>query len=364
MILRELSLLGRTLCYNIAMKRINFIDTAKALALYLVVVGHTVSSTSPYFRFIFAFHMPVFFFFAGYCFKDRDIALGIGKFIAKKAKALLIPYAIFAVIGFAIMLVFDSWKPDLSAFDFAMKYVYYAQPPALGQTWFLIALLMSSIMFRLVIGFITTRDKTGVEAGTSGNIKLRPIPYILVMAAFAAAGALVCKVIHIPRFERLPWKIDTALTANVFMLAGYAFSKLGIMDKIKKPAMAVLTVILPVIIYFTAVRLNGYVNICDCIYDNVGLYYIGAFAGSIWMCILGKWLEQVNWLAWLGKNSMPIFGIHSFVLWAWVRVYCKIIHQDMVHLPDSLISLVIIPIIAYACSTLFVPVYNKVLKRL
>lgn len=81
--------------------------------------------------------------------------------------------------------------------------------------------------------------------------------------------------------------------------------------------------------------------------------------------MLGKWLESVRWICWLGKNSLPIFGIHSFILWAWIRVYCKTItHVDEEHPAVSIFTLLIIPVLAYACSALFVPFYQWGMRKL
>ena len=162
------------------MKRLDFADAAKAIALYLVIVGHAVSKDTEVFRFIFAFHMPFFFFISGYCMPEKSLAADFGTFVKKRAKKMLIPYAVFAVIGFGIMLVFDSWKPVLTPFDFAMKYVYYTQPPALGQTWFLVALLVTSVLFYCAYRF-----------AFQARGKARFISYGAAMLLFAFLGALV-----------------------------------------------------------------------------------------------------------------------------------------------------------------------------
>ena len=336
------------------MKRFDFADAAKAIAIYFVIVGHAVSSRTEVFRFIFAFHMPFFFFISGYCFSEKSFAAGLGTFVKKRAKKMLVPYAVFAVIGFGIMLVFDSWKPGLSPFDFAMKYVYYTQPPALGQTWFLVALLVASVLFY-----------TAYRVASCFRGKARLLVYGMAMLLFAFVGSVICQIVNIPVFGRLPWKIDTALTAVVFMMAGYAVKKTGFPEKPGLFFRAVLTVLLPVVVWFVSVKKNRYVNICDCIYGNIVYYYIGAIAGCLWVCLLGKWAEPVGWLCRLGKNSLPVFGIHSFVLWAWIRVYCKTItHVDEQHPAVSVFTLLIIPVLTYACSVLFVPVYNKIMQCL
>lgn len=333
------------------MKRYDFADAAKAVAIYFVIVGHAVSQSTSVFRFLFAFHMPFFFFISGYCMSENSLAADFGTFVKRRAKKLLIPYALFAVAGFIIMAVFDSWKPGLSPFEFAMKYVYYTQPPALGQTWFLVALLVTSVLFYCAYRF-----------AFHARGKARFIRYGAAMLLFAFLGAIVLEKVNVPRFGRLPWKADTALTAVVFMMAGHAVGKTGFPGKTGMPLRLVLTLILPFIVWAAAVKGNGYVNICDCIYGNVLLYYTGAVAGCLWVCLLGKWLEKVRWVRWLGRNSMPIFGIHSFVLWAWIRVYCKLItHVDEEHPAVSVFTLLIIPVLAYACSALSVPVYGKIM---
>lgn len=279
---------------------------------------------------------------------EKSLAADFGTFAKKRAKKMLIPYAVFAVIGFGIMLVFDSWKPVLTPFDFAMKYVYYTQPPALGQTWFLVALLVTSVLFYTAYRIVTALPE-----------KTRPAAFGAAMLLFAAAGVIVYHNVDIPRFGRLPWKIDTSLTAAVFMMAGHAVRKTGFPEKPGPVLRALLTVLLPGLVWLVSVKGNGYVNICDCIYGNLAHYYTGALAGCLWVCLLGKWLDQVRWLCWLGKNSLPIFGIHSFVLWAWIRVYCKLVtHVDEEHPAVSIFTLLILPVLAYACSALFVPVYR------
>ena len=62
------------------MKRLDFADAAKAVAIYFVIVGHAVPFAGDTFRFIFAFHMPFFFFISGYCFSKK---------VLPKASALL-----------------------------------------------------------------------------------------------------------------------------------------------------------------------------------------------------------------------------------------------------------------------------------
>lgn len=51
------------------MKRVESVTIAKAIGIILMVVGHSGLGGYPI-RFIYLFHMPLFFFLSGYCFKE------------------------------------------------------------------------------------------------------------------------------------------------------------------------------------------------------------------------------------------------------------------------------------------------------
>lgn len=74
-------------------KRINWIDTAKCIGIFFIVLGH-ILSTGVLRRWIFAFHVPLFFFLSGVTFSQGK---SIQQFIGKKFKTLIIPYYIYIV---------------------------------------------------------------------------------------------------------------------------------------------------------------------------------------------------------------------------------------------------------------------------
>jgi len=48
-------------------KRIEWADTLKAIGIFFVVLGHNVLPAEMY-KYIFSFHVPLFFFISGYLF--------------------------------------------------------------------------------------------------------------------------------------------------------------------------------------------------------------------------------------------------------------------------------------------------------
>lgn len=62
-------------------KRIDWIDWAKAIAIFLMVIGHCWNTPKWLIYFICSFHMPVFFIVSGYLYKPRDIVRSLASFV-------------------------------------------------------------------------------------------------------------------------------------------------------------------------------------------------------------------------------------------------------------------------------------------
>lgn len=74
------------------------ITIAKAIAIILMVVAH---AGIPHVggAFISMFHMPLFFFVSGYCFKDKYLA-NPKRFAVNKVKGLYVPFVKWSLISF------------------------------------------------------------------------------------------------------------------------------------------------------------------------------------------------------------------------------------------------------------------------
>ena len=67
-------------------QRISWIDVTKGIAIYLVILGHSLIGLKVN-DYIFAFHMPLFFIASGLLFREKSIK----KTIAGNIKKLLVP---------------------------------------------------------------------------------------------------------------------------------------------------------------------------------------------------------------------------------------------------------------------------------
>ena len=133
--------------------RIKWIDVSRALALILVVLGHTLR-TGIVRNMIYAFHVPYFFFISGLV-ADKELSV---KSICKEAKRILIPYYSFGLISIAVYGALGS----IAASNFNMgtdstwenigKLIYgYSNLKFNAPLWFLPALFVA----RFCISFHT-----------------------------------------------------------------------------------------------------------------------------------------------------------------------------------------------------------------
>ena len=71
------------------------IDIAKGVAILSVIIGHCVLTNNIVAHVIYSFHMPLFFLFAGYFYRQKPIA---GSF-RNDFSRLIVPFLVFAFVG-------------------------------------------------------------------------------------------------------------------------------------------------------------------------------------------------------------------------------------------------------------------------
>ena len=97
-------------------KRKSYVDIARGIGIILVVVGHAITkdmtlnnSIADIVRFlIYTIHMPLFFIISGYLFESnlqKYQGYAQSRYIADKFKSLMIPYIIFSVTNYSVVVI-------------------------------------------------------------------------------------------------------------------------------------------------------------------------------------------------------------------------------------------------------------------
>lgn len=125
------------------MQRIDFIDKIKGVCIILVIYSHILGDLFEDLRFIFCFHMPIFFCLSGLFFKPY---ICYKEFLRKKINTLLVPFVFFYIVSYSLFFLrkaaFGSIQ-NFSIWDF-----YHGEQMFNIPLWFLLSLfIMSNIMY-------------------------------------------------------------------------------------------------------------------------------------------------------------------------------------------------------------------------
>ena len=145
---------------SIPQKRIAYIDIAKGIGILLVALAHAdISLFSPYLhKFIYSFHIPLFFFLSGYFFNPDT---PFWTLLKKRFNSLLKPYFVTILFIYIVSISFTNMR-FMTAFGRIVKSLY-----ATGhyidwvQLWFLPSLFVTSLFallfYRAVLTHIQNR---------------------------------------------------------------------------------------------------------------------------------------------------------------------------------------------------------------
>ena len=186
--------------------RIEVIDIAKAITIFLVIVGHSTGNfDTPLFRrVLYSFHMPLFFILAGMSIKPVKVS-GLKAwraFIRKNILALIAPYIIWGLI----YAPFDFGKFPLLIYA---SHETITEAGSLTSLWYLPSFFAARVFAQITVSILCSLDvkNTALSCG--------------VMAVlFWAAGFVM------PHPENgLPFGFDVAIAAAGFILLGMAIQK-------------------------------------------------------------------------------------------------------------------------------------------
>lgn len=297
-----------------SLKRENWIDWAKTIGIILVVLGHFPLKNYAI-DFIYTFHMPLFFIVSGYLFTP-SLDNSYKQHVLKDAKRLLIPYLFFGVLSVLIYTTVgflkDLWHGTLS-FDtlallcrslagvlmgngFPTDYTIVRN----GSLWFLPALFFTRILYRAI-----SRCKEGIK-----------ILYCIL------AVVLVMWFRH--RAEFPPFSLGSALLALPLFYAGTLFRRTGMIGFLKEHRLFDIALSLVCLAVLCLVmRWNGHVEMYIFQYNNMGLFFAGGIAGTIWIFSLCVFLDRINWkyVYTISTGTLLILAMHLFLLIACLRLF-------------------------------------------
>lgn len=257
-----------------------WMDLIKGIGMCLVILGH-MSVPEIFGKFIFSFHMPLFFFVSGYLAHD----MGWGRFLMSKADHLVVPYCVYAV-PFALIAIGGGYGAQ-------WVWMNLAKGNGVYTTWFLSALFCSS-----VLGFVC--------------IKFLKKDWQILAVSMLVAVAGVC----LPWFGRHHFMSSHAwCPGTCFFLLGFLFAKRKLTSVFANGGWRVKVAIFTLFVVMGMSYLfNIRVSMAECKFGNPFLYYISAI-GMIGMLffVCSSYGGRIKVLEYMGNRSLLFMLWHAVI---------------------------------------------------
>lgn len=296
-------------------KRLDYLDMAKGVGIFLVVLGHIEYVSESTMRWIYSFHMPLFFVIGGILAYKKEPT---GDFALKaqwkrRAKGILVPYASFSLMMLTMRAFECVLQPErITGRELLRQLVEAVTGYGIHTLWFLPAYFLSGVLFSLLLFKLR---------GKPGNI-WRTGLFVFLFAALAMG---LIQAFRIREFTNqqgsLLWYAGMdllvvalrVLAVQPFFWFGWLYAGWEEQGQTKGRL-----TLLGVLLLLAGGFLSQYNPALDLHYLYLHpLHYVAAAASSFGLLHLMRVLPVSRVLSYLGRNSLVIMCTHAgmFVLY-------------------------------------------------
>lgn len=288
-------------------ERLLWMDLAKCIGIYLMIVGHGPLLAHTYARtIIYSFHMPLFFIISGFFYKKYSFI----DTIKRDWIRLLLPYFILNLLGLFLWIITNPSEVDFGntssrvyAIMLGLGYQTECFTPVLPPTWFIIALFLD----RVIMSFLATK-KIGV-----------------ILFSLLSSVLVWCLT---PVYDTL-FPIDSALLAFPFFGLGYLLKNvIENLSSIRNKQLVTLSIVV-LFLLFIFNKYNNRVDMCLASYgNNIVLFYLGGILGSLLVFIMSISLMKLrcfynisNHISQYAQGTLLVVGFNLYAIYSVVKIY-------------------------------------------
>lgn len=280
------------------------ITITKGLCIILMVIGHC-GCPSLLYKFIYIFHMPVFFFFSGFFFSTSKLS-SPKDYLRKKVKALWWPFVKWSVFFLIIhnLLFYIYFEQEFFSCKEIIKQAslipfMYGNDPLIGGFWFLNNLFYSIVIVVALSLFLY-------------RMRMSEKQIAITITSLSVFGLIIAQFICNDLDVNIISHAVGLLCSLACYALGYMFSVTGVFEKVMKPKVSF--VLLSAVLLFLSAKylsvLRPFTGFSPVLMPYVlfmaliGIYFIYSVAHFMGGGILSLKIEYI------GNNTLHILTWH------------------------------------------------------
>lgn len=262
---------------SLLLKRKDWVDVLRGIAIIFVVFGHQARNCDWFFLYTTPIKIPLFFAISGYLFNDRKVRQK--DFLLNIFRKLVIPYFSLAIIP---VLVFSLKRGPSFIFDSVLNIFS-------GKVfWFMPCLIIAEILF-----FYITRLCNGII-------------FVSITAIIASILGIIMSHFHFLNYAM----INTAFICQAYIIIGYVIKKCELKIQNMNISISLAMLILYIVLCYLSqfifesqyfdIHLNHYYNYFYCYM----LIILGCFA---LISLASRIKKHPKSLVFIGQNTLIIY---------------------------------------------------------
>jgi fucose 4-O-acetylase-like acetyltransferase len=300
----------------------NSITVAKAIGIILMVIGY---SGCPQFiiRFVYLFHMPLFFFCSGIFYREISTRTDIEYYLKRRIKGLYIPFVKWSVFFlllhnfFLLIGIYNPYYgfyggsafysiPDLFQRLFMILFTMDGYEEILGGFWFIRSLFVSCLLIA-VVSYIFRCDFR--------------YKYWLLCVSFLVATIVIRRIVPNIEFWR---EISMGCLGAMFYLLGYLLMPFSRYWQNRYSFLICCFSLLFFFYYFETGISMG------CGYNKVIPFTLSPISGTLLIIYISKQLENNTSLIkrvlyYIGNHTLAILALH-FLSFRFVSYFFTVVY--------------------------------------
>lgn len=301
--------------------RIAWIDNARCIGIFLVFCGHLmvdfsehgINSATMQHKFIYSFHIPLFFVLSGMVSKVQTVSFFV--YLKKRLLRLYVPFIFFNILVMALWLAknfFYSGHKHGELLDAVISrnisMLLYAKPAWNAVTWFLICLLLLDIWDYFFRKLMKSRSL------------LLPVMFLTIILA-----AIACSMKYNPEtclfIRKNSWMVASFFPALFFFQCGIFLRSYRIIESVRGMPQLLCLVFIFLVITLLTYDLNNArgidnfsVNFQVASFGNLILFLITGLSGALCVIFASKLIGQKKILTIVSGYTLPLFCMNGMQL--------------------------------------------------